>query len=288
MINYTAHLFDKMEAAWESNRWHRGTGTLLVIVFLISIVVIEANINGLLPSSLENLISKNHLYAIDVALSLLLVIEVVSLILSLAHSVSTSVGVQFEILSLLLLRVIFKEFAHITEPIDWEHVSVHMSAILSAAVGALAIFVILGFYYRIQQHTPITSSEREQKNFIASKKVISLMLLLSFIILISGQAASIIGSGITVSIFDDFFTLLVFSDILMVLLALRYSSSYPVAFRNTAFAVSTVLIRLTFLVPTEIGAALGVGAALLTLATSYAYNFFCRLGGYQAIQTAEK
>jgi len=35
-----------------------------------------------------------------------------------------------------------------------------------------------------------------------------------------------------------FYTVLVFSDVLLVLVSLRYSSGYPVLFRNSGFAVA--------------------------------------------------
>ena len=52
---------------------------------------------------------------------------------------------------------------------------------------------------------------------------------------------------------EPFYTLLVFADILVVLLSMRYSASYQVVFRNSGLAVATMVwtpLRTTILLPT--------------------------------------
>ena len=45
--------------------------------------------------------------------------------------------------------------------------------------------------------------------------------------------------------FEQFYTVLIFADILVVLLALRHSFAYDLVLRNSGFAAATVLIRLS-------------------------------------------
>ena len=61
---------------------------------------------------------------------------------------------------------------------------------------------------------------------------------------------------------------------LVVLISLRYSAQYQVSFRNSGYAVATVLIRLALIAPIAIGAVIGVGTALFALGISLAYNAF--------------
>jgi hypothetical protein len=67
---------------------------------------------------------------------------------------------------------------------------------------------------------------------------------------------------------------LIFTDILVVLVSLRYSSEYRVVFRYSGFAAATVLIRLALTAPPYVNAALGFGAALFALGLTLAYNAF--------------
>lgn len=85
---------------------------------------------------------------------------------------------------------------------------------------------------------------------------------------------SFLQTATIVSVFEHFYTLLIFSDIFIVLISLRYSSSYHVAFRNSGFAVSTVLIRLALIAPAEISAGVGIGAILFALGVTWSYNSF--------------
>lgn len=61
---------------------------------------------------------------------------------------------------------------------------------------------------------------------------------------------------------------------LLVLLSLRYSSTYAIVFRNSAFAVSTVFLRLALTSPPLVKAGLGLGALLLAIAVTVAYHPF--------------
>ena len=78
----------------------------------------------------------------------------------------------------------------------------------------------------------------------------------------------------TFSIFAGFYTVLIFSDVLIVLVSLRFSTTYAVFFRNSGFTVATVFIRLALAAAPPWNAALGVGSALFALGLTMAYNRF--------------
>ena len=81
---------------------HRRFALALVLVFLGAMAVIEMNRQGVLPEVLAAHTPTNHFHAVDLAFTLVLILEVVSLIFTLPCSFSKSVGKQFEILSLIL------------------------------------------------------------------------------------------------------------------------------------------------------------------------------------------
>ncbi|MEW6220090.1 MAG: hypothetical protein AB1634_11225 [Thermodesulfobacteriota bacterium] len=270
-------VFDAVEAAVSSHRGHRLAGAALVSGFLAALLAIELGRRGLLPARLGRLVPDSHLAAIQFAFTLLLVLEVVGLILTLARSISTSVGKQFEVLSLILLRDVFKELAHLEEPVRWPETVPHLPAMGASAVGALVIFVTLGLFYRAQCRKPITQDRGEQTSFIAGKKLIALGLLAAFAGIMARGLAAVLTGGQVPATFESLYTLLIFTDVLLVLLAIRYSSSYHVAFRNSGFAVATVMIRLALIAPPVVGAALGAATAFFALAVTVAYNRFAPL-----------
>lgn len=111
------YMFDPLHHFWEHERMHRRFALGLIVVFLGALVSIELNRQGLLPASLAAHTPTNHFHAVNLAFTLVLILEVVSLIFTLPCSFSKSVGKQFEILSLILLRDAFKELSYFAEPI---------------------------------------------------------------------------------------------------------------------------------------------------------------------------
>lgn len=267
-------LFNALEHFWEHKRTERIAANVLIIAFLGALMLIEFRRQGWLPGELAAILPSNHYYAINIAFSMLLGLEVIGLVFSLANSVSDAVGKQFEILSLILLRQSFKEFIYFNEPLVWVETSKPLLHILSNAGGGLLIFLLLGLYYKLQQHRVIIQSSVATADFIASKKLVSLLLLLIFIVIGITDLSFYLSGEPTFDFFAIFYTVLVFSDVLLVLVSLRYSSSYEILFRNSGFAVSTVVVRVALTAPPFYNVLLGVGAMVFAIGITYAYNGF--------------
>lgn len=267
-------LFDVLHGRWEDVQTRRSLGTGLVLAFVGALVVIELNRQGLLPAPLDGILPTNHFAAVGLAFTLLLVIEVLGLVWTLAESVANSVGKQFELLSLILLRKAFLEFGNFGEPIEWANVSESLLHLLSDAAAALVIFVVVGLYYRVQRHQQITTDRREETSFVAAKKLVGLLLLATFVGLAVLDVWRDLRGVPSYPFFEAFYLVLIFADILIVLISLRYSYSFRVVFRNSGFAISTVVVRLALSAPPYVNALLGVGAALFALGISLAYNAF--------------
>lgn len=274
ILTQAERLFDTLEGGWSSPRTTRGAGTALLAVFLLALLAIEANREGWLPAGPAAALPTNHFFAVDLALTLLLLFEVLSLVFTLARSVSFSVGKQFEILSLILVRQTFKEFTRFPEPVTWDHVRPAILDMAAVSSGALLIFVVLGFYYRLQRHLPISADPDARWSFAASKKLTALALLLLFVVMGILDLLRMVAGADAYPFFETFYTVLIFADVLLVLLSLRYSSTYAVVFRNSGFAVSTVFLRLALTSPHAIKALMGVLAALFALSLTVAYNRF--------------
>ena len=267
-------LFERVRNFWEGHFSRTATAAMIIVVYLLSLVVIELGRRGLVPGNLLPLLPRSHYAAINIAFTFVLYLELIDLVFGLAKSVSRSVGKQFEIFSLILLRQSFKDFSEMPEPLHWPASSEAVLHILSSAGGALLIFATLTFYYRMLYHPPITIDEKENFIFITTKKAIAILLLAIFAFLGVYSIKALMENGSAHNFFATFYTIMVFCDILIVLVSVRFSHAYPVVFRNSGFALATVVLRLSLAAPAFYNAALGAGAALYLLGLNAVYNQF--------------
>ena len=266
-----ARLFDRLEVRWEASRTQRRIGGLLVAAFVAALVVIELGRRGWLPPALAARVPRSHFGAVVLAFTALLLQELVALVFALARSVADSVGKQFELLSLILLRKAFLEVSTFGEPVEWARAARAVPHVLADMVGALAVFVLVAVYGRVQRHRAIATGD-DQAAFVAAKKVVALLLLAALLAGAVDAGRGMLVAGTPGRFFEVFFTVLIFSDILLVLLSLTYSADYRVVFRNSGFAAATVMVRLALTAPPYVNVLLGVGAAAFAVLLSVAYE----------------
>lgn len=272
LLELAVRATDTLEDIWENFIMKRAAGSILVGVYVLMLAIVELNRLGILPEPLAGVLPTNHFFAVEIAFTVLLFTEVVSLIFGLTRSFSRSIGIQLEILSLILLRDTFKQFTYFSEPLVWEEVSGSIIPMVADSVGAMIIFLIIGVYYKYQRNHPITADEMEQAQFIAYKKMIALGLVVLFAVIGLVDLWRLLTGQETYPFFETFYTVLIFTDVLMVLLSLRYSINFTVTFRNFGYAVVTVFIRLALIAPTLIAVMMGIGTAFFALALTVAYN----------------
>lgn len=261
--------YDFLEKSWHSLQKSK----------IISNIVIVCFIAGLIASLVSHFqfinIKIGKFFAIELAFSILLLIEVFDLFFIITHSVADSICKQFEIISLILLRSAFKELGHLPLNITWDAASLQsLMPIIVDAVGAVAIFLITIIFNSKQRHTQITSTEKDRLHFILQKKIVATLMILFFITQIIYSIILYFSSHtINQNIFSQLYTALIFSDILILILSLRYSSLYVHLFRYSSFALATVILRLSLSAPKYINVLLSISAGLFILLITEAYNF---------------
>ena len=268
------YLFDPLHHLWEHEKMHRKISVLLVMFFIVSLIGIELKRQGYLSGSVVQYVPGNHFYAVQAAFTVVLILEVISLIFTLPCSFSRSVGKQFEILSLILMRNAFKELSQFPEPISFAGNEVAILHILSNGFGALLIFALLGYYYRIQARTADeTMRPVDLYSFVAAKKGIALILLLVFCTMgIDSGIETYFGTRET-DFLHEFYTILILTDILVVLISQCFHPNFAAIFRNSGFALSTLIIRIALAAPPYFDVLLGVAAALFAI-------LLTRISGY--------
>lgn len=268
------YVFDPLHSFWERKRTQQVVAALLVAVFLGSLLGIEANRQGLLPVFLASHTPANHFHSVGLAFTLVLILEVVGFIFSVPCSIAKSVGKQFEILAIILLRSSFKELAKFAEPVSLVG---HLDAlwrIAADASGALVVFVLLGFFLRVQQHKEEMKNPQALFFYVSTKKLMALILLGLFIAMSAFNVWNKLIGGGMIDFFPSFFTLLIFADILLVLISHIFFPSFRAVFRNSGFAVATLLIRLALTAPPFINVLVGIGSVVFALCLTLACNVF--------------
>jgi len=276
-----ARIFDRLHAAYAGAGARRLTSAVLLATLVASLLLIELAQRRWLPTSLQSVVPTNHFVAVEWVVELLLLFEVIELIFGLAQSVAGALGKQLEVFSLILLRKSFEELQHFSEPIDLHDLSSLASLtdtslplwnITADALGALAVFAGLVLFNRLQRHRPITTSDEELAQFIDGKKTIALLLLGLLAWLTTQELYQLVTTGDHFNLFAPLFTALIFSDIAIVFLSLRYNGEFRVVFRNFGFTVVTVFVRMAITAPPFARALMALGVVLYASALAYIYN----------------
>ncbi len=273
-MSFFERLYDVLEQFWERANFHRRTVDLLLLIFIVSLAVITVKRQGVMPEPLASYVPSSHFRAIEITFDALLIYEVMGLVFGLVRSVSNSVGKQFEILGLILIRKCFEDFVEFDEPIAWEQVSEMILPIAIDGFGALLIFGLLGAYYRIQQHQAVARAGLDQTSFIRAKKIVALALLFGYVFILAEGLILQLDRGYTFRIFGTFYTMLIFSDILIVLISMRYTTQFRIVFRNFGFALATVSIRLALTAPVGYDVLIGMAGLIYAFVLSLLYNLF--------------
>lgn len=260
-------VYDNFEIRWEKLKKSKIISNTVIVFFFVGIVVSMLSHYKIIPMRV------GKFFAIELAFSILLLSEIFDLVFILTHSVANSVGKQFEIVSLILLRNSFKELGHLPDSIKWDNsILLELTPLIADAFGAVVIFLITVLFYRAQRHVQITNNDIEKSNFFLQKKLIASLLLIIFLSLTIFMFIIFILQGHIINIFNSYYTALIFSDILILIISLRYSNLYIHLFRYSSFALATVIIRISLSAPEYYNVLLSIAAGLFVLLVSNIYN----------------
>jgi hypothetical protein len=274
ILEAATNIFDPLHCFWERRRTQQVVAVGLILVFLFSLAGIEIKRLGFMPPQLAALTPDNHFHSVGLAFSLVLALEVAGLILALPCSITKSVGKQFEILALILVRNSFKELTEFQDVVALEgHVDVALR-IGASALAALAVFVLLGVYYRLYRQKTEPKSPVTVYRYVSTKKCVALVLLGLFAGMGGYNGWQGLQGGPLLDFFPDFYAVLIFSDVLLVLISQTFFPAFRAVFRNSGYAVATLLIRLALSAPPLLGAVVGVGSAAFAVGLTYVYNHF--------------
>ena len=192
--------------------------------------------------------------AIYTPFSLILIYEIYLLLFYLPRSFTSCVSKQFEIISLIVIRKIFKDIPQMDLADNWISSSHNLELIVDL-LGFLILFLLIFLFNKSKQRLPKEAVENSRlQKFIASKKIVSVMLFgVLGVMLLSNLSEWIYGVfnqqnllNLDSLFFNQFFTLLILADVVILLISFRYTEEYSKLIRNTGFIIATILIRLSF------------------------------------------
>jgi len=192
--------------------------------------------------------------AIYTPFSLILIYEIYLLLFYLPRTFTSCVSKQFEIISLIVIRKIFKDIPQMDLADNWMSSSHNLELIVDL-LGFLILFLLIFLFNKSKQRLPKEAVENSRLlKFIASKKIVSVMLFgVLGVMLLSNLSQWIYGVfnqqnllNLDSLFFNQFFTLLILADVVILLISFRYTEEYSKLIRNTGFIIATILIRLSF------------------------------------------
>jgi len=253
--------------------------------FIFHLILIFLNNNNLIDISMvdKNLLT-NPISALYTPFSFILVYEAFLLVYYIPRSFSTAVSKQYEIMSLIIIRKIFKDIPLVDLNANWLTTSNNLQLIYDL-LGILIVFFLIYLFKNAQKKKIKRKESKKLDLFITSKKAISIILTPTLIIICFLSFYSWINGIINETIFDeninylffnDFFTLLILADVFILLLSFQYTERYCQIIRNTGFIISTILLRLSFSAEGLTNIALIVAGILFGLLILNIYNLMAQ------------
>ena len=199
-------------------------------------------------------LTSNPISALYTPFTFILIYEAFLLIYYLPRSFTTSVAKEFEIISLVIIRKIFKDIPELNLDSD-SIINEGNLLILYDLLGIIAIFYLIYLFKKTWHNTPKRKSNKKLESFINYKKLISISLVPILFVLcftnfydwfVDVFVYKQFNDDLNGVFFIDFFTVLILVDVLILLISFQYTERYSQLMRNTGFIISTILLRLSF------------------------------------------
>ncbi len=286
----TNKVFDKLLSLKVKEQGERVILSIAIVSYLIHLILILLTNYDIIQ--IESKLLKNPIAAIYTPFSFILVYEVYLLIFFLPKSISYYIGKQYEIITLIVIRRVFKDIGNLELTSKWFQSKSDLQFTYDT-LTSLVLFLLIYFFYQniAERDDSIVETKNNQKRnierFINLKKIIAILLvplliglaIYTFLIWVNSTISDY-GSGIVAFkninniFFDEFFTVLIIVDVLLLLSSFFYSDKFHKIIRNSGFVISTILIKISFSTEGIVNNALIIGAVLFGFLILLIHNKF--------------
>ena len=250
-----------------------------VISFIFHLILIYLNKFEVVkiydPYNLLN----NPISAIYTPFSFILIYEIYLLIFYLPRSISTYISKQFEIITLIVIRRIFKDISDMDIAKDLIFNAINKNIFIDL-IAALLLFFLIYLFRRNSFKSERNSDQESFNTFVRIKQwtscllipILSALAVINFVIWLSASYFNPVElSSINSIFFDEFFQILILVDVLL-LFSFFNSDSFHTIIRNSGFIISTILIRISFMAEGLINIILILSSLLFGLFILLIYN----------------
>jgi len=263
-----------------------GRWALYLAIFSFLVHLLMHLFRSYIPGGMEAALLKDPISAIYTPFSILLVYEAYLMIYYLRRSTTIYIAKQYEVISLILIRGLFKDMAALDLKIaTWS--SQHNLEFAADIILVVLAFYLVYWFYRLSgtyKYADFEAMEQKEigprlKQFIQAKNYLSLVLFVVFVILGFQsfftwivptfqhiEQANMV--AVNAIFFEQFYNFLIISDVIILLLSFLYSDNFPVIIRNSSFVISTIMLKLSFTAEgllSQILILLGIGFGVLML-----------------------
>jgi hypothetical protein len=253
------------------------------------------------PPYFITLFDGSFLSAIYTPFSFILFYEVFALILSIPRSFTSSVGIQLQIISLIIIRRIFGDIGHLDQLSSLQLDQTWVRLLGLDMLAAIGMFFGVVAYSRLSQWVPDSAEFQDVETFVKLKRSITLLLaglliLLAAITLLSYLATAFaslragdpIPMNENIVFYRDMFTVMVFADVAILLASLMYSHRFELVFRNAGFVISTILIRLSLSIPRPADLVFITAAFLFSISILVGYGLYLNVHAREAVDEQQE
>jgi hypothetical protein len=234
---------------------------IAIISFIIHLLLIYLVKYQVIHFITDTSLFKDPIAAIYTPFSFILVYEVYLLVYYIPKSVTTYVCKQYEIITLIVIRRIFKDLSNLELSQKWLDIKSDRQFTYDIILTVLIFYLIYLFKRNIYTlaDQKLINRKAPNKSFLELKKIVAVFLVPILILIATfnfvGWSNSLIDQSGSLHLnlkninnvfFEDFFALLITVDVFLLLISFFYSDSFEKVMRNSGFIISTILIRLSF------------------------------------------
>jgi len=287
-----ADFYDSFDAEQSKRRleqlivWLAASGFLLHLL----LIALARTVPSLNAGPLAEL-DRNFLHAVYTPFSFILFYEVLLLVFALPKSHTSSIGKQYEIVSLIVIRRVFKDIGEFRDPMTWLNQTNEALMVMTDMLAALLMFVLVTAFHRVSLTVVHTAPDEKLKKFVAIKKSIAVLLCVVLLLLAAYNlmqwSAGVFGFTIPFAgeakdldffFFPRFFEFMIFTDVFLLIVSIPFYERYEYVIRNAGFVISTVLLRFSLSTPKPFDLAVGLVAMVYGLSVLGVFSYFTRIG----------
>lgn len=278
-------LFDKLLSDKTRTKTEKVILNIALLSFFIHLAFIYLSKLDIINFTSRSELLNNPISAIYTPFSFILIYEVYLLIYYLPKSFTTYITKQYQIITLIIIRKLFKDLSALELTSDWFEIKGDLQFTYDLIASLLLFFLIYLFQKQGKQKVKQQINLQPViEKFVQKKRLIAVILVPLFFFMALNTLIKW-STGVTISssefpplesinnlFFDQFFTVLILVDVILLLISFFYTDQFHKIIRNSGFIISTILIRMSFGVSGLINTILILVAVLFGLAILSIHN----------------